>query len=535
MGKTLAEKIGEMATKPQVADVDIEDVFEHRESGSDSELDDAGIDDEEEEELKKAHYADVGKSRLRKELDSKRQVGELEAKYKGSVGSRKDLYADESDELISESEDDEEEADQSTGDEISDEGDANSVETSEESHDEGEEEDSHNSDDDDSHGDEDKRERLNRLVQQETRQVMNRMSDITRRDATKGYAILSQNKFFENILDTRIKLQKAMNAANVLPVTGESWKTKLKESKENKKLLQENLGLLDDLLNQLIEFRAEFQTNDHISEESKVSKSKKRSISDVQKDTATLDKDLKKYRTAVLHKWSTKISNASGSSALSSSKFKSINQTADVQVENQLADSSRLIKRTCLNRRNVIPINFNEDMKQGKLKEFEDVEKQQDGEDADDDVDIPKNYDPRRKDNNAIDTSENPYIFDDGDFYRVLLNDLIDKKTSSANLGVGGASNGSAVVISKSNFKLKKNVDTKASKGRKLNFSVQEPIANYEAAISSGYKWSDEQIDEFFAGLLGQRINFNENSEEEEGDVDEATEAIKKDDIQIFG
>lgn len=524
MGKSLAEQIGELATKPKIADVDIEDdVFEHRESGSDSDLDQ----DEEDEELKKAHYAQVGESKLRKELDSKRQVGELDVKYKGSVGSRKDLYEDESDELISESDEEEEEEEGEQSGELDESSGEVSVSESDE-----QEEDSEDEQEDD------KREILNKLVQQETRQVMNRMSDITRRDATKGYAILSQNKFFENILDTRVKLQKAMNAANVLPLTEDSWKSKLKESKENKELLKENLGLLDDLLNQLIDFRTEFQRHDHISSSDKdIGELKKRSRSEIQSDTNSLDRDLKKYRTAVLNKWSTKISNASGSSAMSSSKFKSINQTADVQVENQLADSSRLIKRTCLNRRNVVPINFTEDLKEGKLEAFKNTENLQDGEDEDEDVDIPKNYDPRRKDNNAIDTSENPYIFDDGDFYRVLLNDLIDKKTSSANLGVAGASNGNAVIISKSNFKLKKNVDTKASKGRKLNFSIQEPIANFEAPISTGYKWSDEQIDEFFAGLLGQRINFNEDSDEEvdEGAVDEASEAIKNDDIQIFG
>lgn len=183
---------------------------------------------------------------------------------------------------------------------------------------------------------------------------------------------------------------------------------------------------------------------------------------------------------------------------------------------------------------------FQKDWANGKLPELA-SQNVEDGDDnnnnSDDGLDIPKNYDPRRKDNNSVDTSENPYVFDDEDFYRVLLNDLIDKKISNAH-----NSESAAITItsanSRSNNKLKKNVDTKASKGRKLNYSVQDPIANYEAPISSGYKWSDDQIDEFFAGLMGQRVNFNEDEEEDQHvgeDNDAESEAVKNDDIQIFG
>ncbi|KAI8386152.1 Protein BFR2 [Nakaseomyces glabratus] len=525
MGKLLADKLGKLANKPVVGDVDIEDdrVFEHRESGSDSDMDSG------DEELKKAHYAQVGESKLRKQLDSEKNLQELDTKYVGSVGSREDIYGENASSgsnsgsdsgSNSELEDDESDAP------------ANDLQSNDES--ESVESESEESDHE-SGSESDNGEVLRKIVEKETRQAMNRISDLTKRDASKGYSILSQNKFFENILDTRIKLQKAMNSANVLPVTKASWKLELKEDSENKKLLEENLSMVENLLNRVINFRIDIQAKEGISTDSKLETSKKRDITDLNESTDALDKDLKKYRTAVLQKWSAKVSSASGSSAMKSSKFKAVNQSADAQVENQLADTPRLIKRTCLNRRNVLPINFTEDMEQGRLTKFESTSNTGENNDEDENADIPKNYDPRRKDNNAIDISTNPYIFDDGDFYRVLLNDLIDKKTSSANLGVTSSATNSAIIVSKSNYKLKKNVDTKASKGRKLNYSIQEPIANYEAPVSSGYKWSDEQIDEFFAGLLGQKINFNEDSEQDsESDVGDEEEAIKNDDIQIF-
>jgi len=292
-------------------------------------------------------------------------------------------------------------------------------------------------------------------------------------------------------------------------------------------------------MDKLIDFRNIFQTKDHIlpvSEQSE-SPSRKRSCQE-------LDDELRKYRTAVLKKWSSKIEAASGNALLGSTKFKAINQSADVQVENQLADMTRLVKRTRLNRRNIVPLRFMTDLKSNRLNQLgesnDNMTHVEAADDEDDNVDIPKNYDPRRKDNNAIDTSENPYIFDDEDFYRVLLNDLIDKKIADNNNN-NGTSNNIITISSRSNNKLKKNIDTKASKGRKLNFTVQEPIANFEAPVNNGYKWSDEQIDEFFAGLLGQRINFDEDetagfeSEDISDDEKQAeVNAIKNDDIQIF-
>ena len=177
----------------------------------------------------------------------------------------------------------------------------------------------------------------------------------------------------------------------------------------------------------------------------------------------------------------------------------------------------------------------------------EEIEEDDNEEEEEKFEDIPKNYDPRRKGNanNAAGSSlstavaENPYIFDDEDFYRVLLNDLIDKKISGTDTLQDSESIIKVTAKSgNSNNKLNRNIDTRASKGRKLNYSIQQPLANYEAPTGTGYRWSDEQIDEFFAGLLGRKINFNEDEEGEEERGEEEEEelnAIKDDDIQIFG
>ena len=50
--------------------------------------------------------------------------------------------------------------------------------------------------------------------------------------------------------------------------------------------------------------------------------------------------------------------------------------------------------------------------------------------------------------------------------------------------------------------KIKKKVDTKASKGRKLRYTVHEKIQNFMVPIPKA-TWHEEQIDELFASLLG--------------------------------
>lgn len=514
MAKSLSEQIAEIANKPVNQDIDIEDdernVFGHQ----DNDGSDVSSDSDDETNLGKAqeHYIDVGKSKLRDtaRIDLEDEEG---SKYKGAVGSRDALFNDGDGSIPEQDIASEEEVNE----EISE---SDSIIEDESSYEEDEIA--------------DKREQLAKLVERERSSAMKRLSRNAQRDAAKGYSILQQARTFDSIIDVRIKLQKVLNAANALPVTEYSWEKELTD--ENKELLEKNQILMKEVSKKLVNFRNIFQVKDHINvSEDDNTNTKKRSC-------AELDNDLRQYRMAVLKKWSSKIAAASGNALLGSGKFKAINQSAEVQVDNQLADMTRLVKRTRLNRRNIVPLRFMKDLKANRLDQMQSHIVNEDDMEQDETADIPKNYDPRRKDNNAIDTSENPYIFDDEDFYRVLLNDLIDKKIADNNNNTANGGNNIITISSRSNNKLKKNIDTKASKGRKLNFTVQEPIANYEAPVNSGYKWSDEQIDEFFAGLLGQRINFDENegndyeSEDLSDDEKQAeAQAIKDDNIQIFG
>ncbi|GAV48281.1 hypothetical protein ZYGR_0I05780 [Zygosaccharomyces rouxii] len=522
MGKLLADQISDLANKPAVEDYDVEDVFEHNDDDSN---DESASDDE---QLEKAHYAPVEKSKLRKDGI------ELGEKYQGAKGSRESAFGQDEDEDEDEDEGGSDEDENEMSDIHGSESDAMSFKTDSEDGEDQEsqeedspEEESQEGEESQDEGEDEQRKRLAALVQAERRKAVNNLSESTKRDASKGLAILEQSKLFDNIIEVRMKLHKAVTDVNRLPITQDSWEKSGSSSTE--KLLKHTAKMLNKVMGEIVDFRKDFQSKDQISDDlsTETPNKRKRNFEDLTKETEELDNQLRPYRSTVLHKWSSKISAASGGSALNSSKFKAINQPANVQVENQLADLPRLVKRTRLSRKGVQPIRFEQDRSEGKLSDGLNTEQLAEGEEDAEEPDIPKNYDPRRK--TAIDIQENAYIFDDEDFYRILLNDLVDKKINNARVQGTGAQ----IAITTRSNKLKKDVDTKASKGRKLNYAVQDPIAHYEAPKKFINQWSDEQIDEFFAGLLGQKVNFDENADAQA--QPEEDEAIKNDDIQIFG
>ena len=233
--------------------------------------------------------------------------------------------------------------------------------------------------------------------------------------------------------------------------------------------------------------------------------SKKRTFEDAIDNATQLESKLTPYRDAVLTKWSRKVQAASGASALNQSKFSIQNQNAQLQVRTNLADMDRLVKRTRINRSNYVVL--------GEEKETSDKEESKEK----------ANYKKNKVDANLQERTE---IFDDTDFYRILLKDLVDRRMADA-----GNSEGVKWTVVKP--KIKKVVDTKASKGRKLRYHVQEKILNFDAPRQF-IQWNDDQIDELFAGLFGQKIEVDE-IEEEEKKEDEGEEVEKFEDFRLFG
>lgn len=458
---------------PKNKDVDIED---DDVSGSESEVDNE-------------HYVKVGESRLRR-------GGVNLKKYKGEVVSRRDL-ASESEEEASEEDDIDEETseEEASEEEVSEEAEEEEVEEAKASADESSDfladvtdSDDLISDDDqtdasdasdasDDSNDSYKHQQIATLLEDEKKQIVKRLSSSAKADALKGYSILQQQKVFDKIMDARIKLQKALVASNELPLT--------KTTAEN---LPQTREALNRLLNKILVARSKLGQG---SIDIKY-KSKKRTFDEYAEESFRLDAAMTAYRQKILSKWSSKVQAASGSRTLNGGKFKMLNQNVATQLENTLQDMDRLVKRTHMNRRNVVPIGYT----------------------------APED---------SVDRSYNPYIFDDDDFYRVLLNDMVDKKISDKQATTNAA------IVTLSNTKLHKNYDRMATKGRKMKFTVQEPLQNFETPKATSYVWNDDQIDELFASLLGNRINLEEDEEQDQEEAAPDTEALKESTLKLFG
>ena len=93
-------------------------------------------------------------------------------------------------------------------------------------------------------------------------------------------------------------------------------------------------------------------------------------------------------------------------------------------------------------------------------------------------------------------------IFDDDDFYHQLLRELIERKTEGITdpmlLGQKW------LQIQKMRNKIKKKVDTRASKGRKTRFDIHAKLVNFMAPVYCESVLSDEAKTELFKSIFGK-------------------------------
>jgi protein AATF/BFR2 len=276
-------------------------------------------------------------------------------------------------------------------------------------------------------------------------------------DAAKGEAIKSQRKTFDTLLNTRIRLQKALISTNSMVAA---------------------LTLLNNLTNLRLSL-----------EESRTGQKRKRTTFDAATPSSEIwssiqnaEKTTLPHRKAVLERWS----NKTKATTVTNNKARlnaSAQQTLTEVLDSQL-NSSHLVTRT----------------------------------------QTPRSCAPLQSSGKAV--QPDPAIYDDADFYGLMLKELLEQRSADMN------ANGTAEFVVQAPWqvardaKTKKVVDTKASKGRRLRYTVQEKLQNYMAPEERG-EWGDRQRDELFSSLFGQRLGLGEHddvvSEEEDGvDAEEA-------------
>lgn len=526
---TIADKILKKLNKPKIKDIDIEsqdfnagNVSDNEDSNSDSDSEDRVA----EERAKRQHYVKTDKSKIR---DTTINLGD---KYVGSKVDRSELFNmsenddEEEEEEEEEGEEEEEEEEEEEGSDIL--ADVTDSEAEEQLNSEEEDDNSSNSEEDmmqdddvenaSSSEDEDeqfKREKISQLIQQEKSQAIARATNTAKLDALKGYTILHQGAQFDKILDSRIKIQKALVNVNTLPINKETLDSL--STDKTSELIQEVNDKLLNLIEKLTQIRSETikpLTKDHESVENALPK--KRKLSALIESNSKLDQIETPIRKAVLSKWSNRVQSASGIGALSQSKFKVLNQSIWNQVNAELGDLDRLVKKTKINRRNITPLGYQEPQN----------EPVSDNEDMDE-------IDNQKVGLSNIDKSleTNDYIYDDDDFYRLLLNDMINKKLDQKQ------ANSQAILMLSKN-KMKKNYEKGNTKDKRIRYTVIDKLIQFEMPKRNKFNWDDDQIDELFAGLMGMKVQMAESDEENsenEDDEHQDIETFKESGVKLFG
>eukprot|EP00124_Ichthyophonus_hoferi_P003999 Ihof_evm5s393 gene=Ihof_evmTU5s393 len=269
-----------------------------------------------------------------------------------------------------------------------------------------------------------------------------------REEVQKGEHVKAQLKLWDNLMESRIRLQKAVNISNKFaqPVAFPAFKEHGEDDLKAAMALAESntKGLLSDLL----QIQQAITVNGPDEEQSVASKKRKRpaedsNVTEFWKYIKTVGDGFGPYRDATLTKWSNKVNLTAGGVG-GNKQLKAINQTVVVQVQKVMADEERLIKRTQLKRSSYRTM--------GEKKKT--VTPQQDQENEEKDHASKEEYDLE--------------VFDDTDFYHQLLRDLIAARSKFGENDDPLEMGQKWMEVQKLRTKVKRKVDTKASKGRKI-------------------------------------------------------------------
>lgn len=392
-----------------------------------------------------------------------------------------DSEEEEEDELdaVSDSAEDDESAQlhgSESEEEPSDEEEGSSAEdgTDDGSEDSGDEDDDDEEDEDEEMGGtdtKDSRSGIRNLMQQGQKSVVATISQAAKVDADKGVAVRHQRRTYDSLLNLRIRLQKGLVAINSLGQTNDDNDSEDKEPYE----AAEEAAI--KLWNAIDGFRAS------LIPEPKPGQKRKRDV-----DAATTNEELwadmqateeraSAKRKKVMDKWSNRVK----STTTTMNKTRQLGAAAGSQslisvLEDQLLNPERLVRRTH----------------------------------------VPRSCAPVQASRKV---AEDRAIYDDADFYQLLLKELVDQRTGDTG-GAGAGGEGGVPTVrwtAIKEAKTRKQVDRRASKGRKLRFTVHEKLQNFMAP-EDRRGWEEEAIDRLFGTLFGQKMQLKEDVSDDEGD-----------------
>ncbi|XP_003966650.3 protein AATF [Takifugu rubripes] len=329
-------------------------------------------------------------------------------------------------------------------------------------------------------------------------------------EVEKGKAVKNQLALWDQVLEGRIRIQKALVTANQLPQPqtfpdfkrsgGEKFASELKNAHKALKALQRSLlDLQDQLLFQKEETRAialektaaqskdmEMKSDDsqdegELRQEATLPK-RKLEMAEYPDFMAKRFAAFQPYQNATLQKWHDKTRLTAGKGGKG---FGAFDRNILTQVEQVLLDRDRLVRRTQTQRSEYRILGKREApaLTPEIFTEGEEAERQ------------------LRANAHLKDLDE--HIFDDDDFYHQLLRELIEHKTTAADPNDQVAMGRQWLTIQKLRSRIRKKVDTKASKGRKVKFQIHNKLVNFMAPVDHS-TLGDKGRTELYRGLFGQ-------------------------------
>ncbi|XP_065502971.1 protein AATF isoform X2 [Caloenas nicobarica] len=332
-------------------------------------------------------------------------------------------------------------------------------------------------------------------------------------EVEKGKSVKNQLALWDLLLEGRIKMQKALLTANRLPQPDTYPLFRKEGGQEFDNAVENCFKALEALLKVLVELQDELlyqypgtrhlvdgkpsktESDDEIpssSDEEQADKAqekrrrlpkRKLKMEDYPDFIAKRYADFRTYRNKVLQKWHEKTKLASGKMGKG---FGAFERSILTQIDHIMMDKERLLRRT-QTKRSVYTVLGKKEQESHPVPES-----------------LPENSEvlPQSDSNRHLKDIDEE-IFDDDDFYHQLLREFIERKTTSLDPNDQVAMGRQWLAIQKLRSKIKKKVDRKASKGRRIRYHVHSKLVSFMAPIDH-CTMNDDARTELYRSLFGK-------------------------------
>lgn len=336
-------------------------------------------------------------------------------------------------------------------------------------------------------------------------------------EVEKAVAVRNQLNLWDTLLQCRIKLQKTLTAANKLPqcnifehfITqgGSKFKVEIRRTKHmvatllgnllafqtkmlksypetrnlNKTTAECPIHEVDEISSDTGEEEAN-EASDNVQEQKELN-TKSQSLEHYAELISHNHKKYSQYRNAVIQKWNDRTRVLVGK--VSSHNFSTFEQSTLKQIEHILSNRQRLIQRSQLKRSSYIILGQ------------ELIPQEQTNTEGSVAFTNADNFKTGQEECKEYNTE----IYDDTDYYHQLLRELIERKSSDITDPVQLGRQW--LELQKLRSKMKRKIDTRATKGRKIRYVVHSKLVNYMAPVSQSL-FTEEAKTELFNSLFGK-------------------------------